>query len=71
MNTRIDWIYEADDEGQEYPIGARVDVIATDERKIVLDPNPLDGAHRIVRCERSERSGRKRVRVGLQFVLGC
>jgi hypothetical protein len=68
MNPHIDWIYEADDEGQEYPIGVRVDALATDEREIILQPDPLGGAHRIVRCERFERSGKKQIRVSLQLV---
>lgn len=56
------------DEGQQYGVGARVSVHAMNGRLRTLVPDPLNGSHRVTRCERIRNPGWKALRVSLQLV---
>jgi hypothetical protein len=53
------------DEGQDYPVGARVTAHAMDAMYRTLTLNPSSGDYLVTRCERIREPGWKALRVSL------
>jgi hypothetical protein len=68
MSDRVDRVYHTKDEGQEYTIGARVNVITAGGLDVALVDNAETGPLRIVGYERTAQDGKKAIRIDLQRV---
>jgi hypothetical protein len=68
MGIRVDRVVYEDNEGQDYRIRSRVDVVETAGRAGGLEANPLDGRYSVVQCERFEEGGRPGLRISLQLI---